>query len=277
MEVSASLTRIRAGPRGDELARGHLILRVSYRVDRDQLALAEITRGKTARRRRAAHHDLVVPVAQADDDHLQVVLIGPEPRHLVVRRGRAEHVERCGRAPARTRCRRIPAARAGRNGCSGGWCSRPPRRCRDRTSGSAGRRRCRSRIRARRPAPARPRAPRRCRPARRRPDARSRPRTPPRAPGLASRGRHLRARSRERCRRCGRRAACVRPHRRRRPRGRSRGSSRDRPCSSTVTSSPSSRAVAATSSPMYPPPTITSLRPAPDRRRMRSTSAMFRR
>src|SRR4051794_19686410 len=31
-------------------------------------------------------------LAQSDDDHLQVVLIGPEPWHLIVNSGRAEQI-----------------------------------------------------------------------------------------------------------------------------------------------------------------------------------------
>src|SRR3984885_10063445 len=94
----SELVDIRPGARGDEPARGHLVLGAVHRVDRDELAAGKITGAETARGRRAAHHERVVAVVEAHDDELQIVLIGPEPRDLVVRDGAAEHAERGARA-----------------------------------------------------------------------------------------------------------------------------------------------------------------------------------
>ena len=60
------------------------------RVDGEQSSGAEIERGEAAPRRIAAQHDLVIARRQSRDLQLQVVLVGPEPRHLGVRHGRAE-------------------------------------------------------------------------------------------------------------------------------------------------------------------------------------------
>src|SRR2546425_1539645 len=46
-----------------------------------------------SRRGGAAHHYRVIPLAHADDDELEIELIGPEPRHLVVGGGDPERSE----------------------------------------------------------------------------------------------------------------------------------------------------------------------------------------
>jgi hypothetical protein len=46
--------------------------------------LAQIAGAEAARCRGAAHHERIVAVVQADDDELEVVLVGPEPGNLVV-------------------------------------------------------------------------------------------------------------------------------------------------------------------------------------------------
>src|SRR5439155_7639810 len=92
------LVGARAHVRRDQLARRHLVLRRVDGVDGDELAAAQVTGAEAARGRRAAQDHGVVAMRDADDDELEIELVRPEPRQLVVRGGRAEQVERDGAA-----------------------------------------------------------------------------------------------------------------------------------------------------------------------------------
>src|SRR5262249_23731457 len=86
------LIEVRTGPGGDELARRHLVLRAVHTAHGNQLAGAQVAGAEAARSRRATDDYRVMSLAKTHDDHLQVILIRPEPRYLVVDRGSAEQV-----------------------------------------------------------------------------------------------------------------------------------------------------------------------------------------
>src|SRR5882762_705847 len=92
------LVEARPCARGDEFARRHLLLRTVDTVERDQLAAAQIAGAEAVRCGIAAHDHSVMPVGYPDDDEFQVVLIRPEPRHLVVDGCSSEQIECRARA-----------------------------------------------------------------------------------------------------------------------------------------------------------------------------------
>jgi len=85
--ASASLSGSGRAVRGDELARGHLVLGLVDGVDGDELAAAQVTGAEAARRGAAAQDHAVEALGNPDDDELEIELVRPEPRQLVVRGG----------------------------------------------------------------------------------------------------------------------------------------------------------------------------------------------
>ena len=88
------LVEVGAAASGNDLACGHLVLRAVYTVNGDQLAIAQVTGAETPRGWIPASYDGVVTLADSNDDHLQVVLVRPEPGHLVMHGRCADKVER---------------------------------------------------------------------------------------------------------------------------------------------------------------------------------------
>src|SRR5688572_5724480 len=80
--VVGELDSVGARARGDELARRELILEVIHRLHRDELAGFEVTNTERAAVRVPAQHEVIVSIRQPHDDHLEIELIRPEPRHL---------------------------------------------------------------------------------------------------------------------------------------------------------------------------------------------------
>jgi hypothetical protein len=90
----SEFVEVRSTASRDDLAGGHLVFRTVHTVDGDQLAVTQITGAEAPRRRISPGYNCVVTVANPNDDHLQVVLIRPEPGYLVMYGGRANKVER---------------------------------------------------------------------------------------------------------------------------------------------------------------------------------------
>src|SRR6185437_17092375 len=93
------LLEVGSSARGNDFSRCHLILGAVDAVDRNELAVTQIAGAEAAGGRAAAGYNGVVTLAYPHDDHLQIVLIGPEPRHLVMDGGVAEKIQ--------CRCRRL--------------------------------------------------------------------------------------------------------------------------------------------------------------------------
>src|SRR5688572_214544 len=94
--IIGQLRGIRAGALADQLARGHEILGMVHGVERDQLAVAQVAEAEGARRGIAAQDHPVIVLREPDDLQLQLVLVRPEPRRLVMRNGFPAEVRGCG-------------------------------------------------------------------------------------------------------------------------------------------------------------------------------------
>src|SRR5687768_5858753 len=80
------LHRIGMTPLGDPAAPAHEVLGAVDRVDCDQLTLQQVIDGEATAGGIAPYDGLVVALRQAHDLQLDVVLVRPEPRHVVVPR-----------------------------------------------------------------------------------------------------------------------------------------------------------------------------------------------